>query len=99
MTKLRKLNGQRLRFQATVASFGWRRHPYTTLDLPIIVLHDIHKQSVMAISPVVEELLRQDYTFLAFDKGQFAKFERPQAAERSGGPAEAAAAPRSHPRR
>ena len=30
----------------------------------IILFHDIHKQSVMALSPVIEELQRQDYTFL-----------------------------------
>ena len=35
----------------------------------IILFHDIHKQSVLALSPVIEELQRQDYTFLAFDKG------------------------------
>jgi peptidoglycan/xylan/chitin deacetylase (PgdA/CDA1 family)/tetratricopeptide (TPR) repeat protein len=59
----------------------------------IIVLHDIHKQSVLAISPVVEELQRQGYTFLAFDKGQFAKFERPAVTDRSGDPVQAPAAP------
>ncbi len=59
----------------------------------IIVLHDIHKQSVMAISPVVEELLRQEYSFLAFDKGQFTKFERPSVTERSSEPAQAPTAP------
>jgi len=58
-----------------------------------IVLHDIHKQSVMAISPVVEELLRQEYSFLAFDKGQFTKFERPSVTERSSEPAQPPAAP------
>jgi hypothetical protein len=62
----------------------------------IIVLHDIHKQSVMAISPVVEELLRQEYTFLAFDQGQFVKFDRPAVTDRSNGSAQSptpAAAP------
>jgi peptidoglycan/xylan/chitin deacetylase (PgdA/CDA1 family)/tetratricopeptide (TPR) repeat protein len=59
----------------------------------IIVLHDIHKQSVMAISPVVEELLRQEYTFLAFDKGQFVKFDRPSATDRSSGSAQAPTPP------
>src|SRR5262249_7390135 len=53
----------------------------------------IHKQSVMAISPVVEELLRQEYTFLVFDKGQFAKFERSKAAERAPEPAPASTPP------
>ncbi|SPE31075.1 hypothetical protein SBA3_1740011 [Candidatus Sulfopaludibacter sp. SbA3] len=31
----------------------------------VILFHDVHKQSVMALSPVIEELQRQDYTFLA----------------------------------
>lgn len=49
----------------------------------IILFHDIHKQSVLALSPVIEELLRQDYTFLAFDKGQFVKTTAPAETERS----------------
>jgi peptidoglycan/xylan/chitin deacetylase (PgdA/CDA1 family)/tetratricopeptide (TPR) repeat protein len=59
----------------------------------IIVLHDIHKQSVLAISPVVEELLRQEYSFLAFDHGQFAKFDRPSVTDRSSGLGQAPTAP------
>ena len=49
----------------------------------IILFHDIHKQSVLALSPVIEELLRQDYTFLGFDKGQFTKTEPVMVTERS----------------
>jgi len=39
----------------------------------IILFHDIHKQSVMALSPVIEELQRQEYSFLSFDGAQFTK--------------------------
>jgi peptidoglycan/xylan/chitin deacetylase (PgdA/CDA1 family)/tetratricopeptide (TPR) repeat protein len=49
----------------------------------IILFHDIHKQSVLALSPVIEELMRQDYTFLGFDKGQFTKTAPPVETERS----------------
>ncbi len=49
----------------------------------IIVLHDIHKQSVMALSTIIEELQRQEYSFLVYDKGQFVKFERPSVKERA----------------
>jgi peptidoglycan/xylan/chitin deacetylase (PgdA/CDA1 family)/Flp pilus assembly protein TadD len=58
----------------------------------IILFHDIHKQSVLALSPVIEELMRQDYTFLAFDKGQFSKTAPPVDIDRSA-PAQAPAAP------
>jgi peptidoglycan/xylan/chitin deacetylase (PgdA/CDA1 family)/uncharacterized caspase-like protein len=50
----------------------------------IILFHDIHKQSVMALSPVIEELQRQDYTFLEFDKGQFVKSTPPPTVDRAG---------------
>lgn len=49
----------------------------------IILFHDIHKQSVMALSPVIEELLRQNYTFLEYRDGQFVKTSAPQVTERS----------------
>jgi peptidoglycan/xylan/chitin deacetylase (PgdA/CDA1 family)/uncharacterized caspase-like protein len=52
----------------------------------IILFHDIHKQGVMALSPVIEELQRQDYTFLAYDKGQFVKTGAPPVTERSPAP-------------
>ena len=39
----------------------------------IILFHDIHKQGVLALSPVIEELQRQNYTFLALDDGNFVK--------------------------
>jgi peptidoglycan/xylan/chitin deacetylase (PgdA/CDA1 family)/Flp pilus assembly protein TadD len=58
----------------------------------IILFHDIHKQSVLALSPVIEELMRQEYTFLAFDKGQFSKTAPPVDIGRSA-PAPATAAP------
>jgi peptidoglycan/xylan/chitin deacetylase (PgdA/CDA1 family)/uncharacterized caspase-like protein len=66
----------------------------------IILFHDIHKQSVMALSPVIEELQRQDYTFLAPDKGQFVKAVLPEAPARADDTAQvanpgAAAAPKS----
>ena len=43
----------------------------------VILFHDIHKQSVMALTPVIEELQRQDYTFLGFENGQFAPAQAP----------------------
>ena len=61
----------------------------------IILFHDIHKQSVLALSPVVEELLRQNYTFLAPENGKFVKETLPAPTERTGEAAatENAAAP------
>ncbi|HUK19781.1 MAG TPA: polysaccharide deacetylase family protein [Bryobacteraceae bacterium] len=49
----------------------------------IILFHDIHKQSVLALSPVIEELLRQDYTFLEYRGGQFVKTSTPMVTDRS----------------
>jgi len=49
----------------------------------IILFHDIHKQSVMALSPVIEELQRQDYAFLEYRGGQFVKSSAPLLTERS----------------
>jgi len=37
----------------------------------VILFHDIHKQGVMALGPVIEELQRQEYTFLSYDNGKF----------------------------
>ena len=56
----------------------------------IILFHDIHKQSVLALSPVIEELLRQNYTFLAFDGKQFTKSAAPVQTERAAPPPTAA---------
>ena len=50
----------------------------------IILFHDIHKQSVLALSPVVEELERQNYTFLSPEKGKFVSEALPAAPERAG---------------
>src|SRR5205085_8579264 len=48
--------------------------------------HDIHKQSVLALSPVIEELQRQDYQFVSYQNGQFVKAEAPQVTERAPAP-------------
>jgi peptidoglycan/xylan/chitin deacetylase (PgdA/CDA1 family)/tetratricopeptide (TPR) repeat protein len=53
----------------------------------IILFHDIHKQSVLALPSVIEELQRQDYTFLAYQNGQFVKTDAPQVTDRSPAPA------------
>jgi peptidoglycan/xylan/chitin deacetylase (PgdA/CDA1 family)/uncharacterized caspase-like protein len=52
----------------------------------IILFHDIHKQGVLALSPVLEELQRQEYTFLAYDHGSFVKNEPPLVTQRSPAP-------------
>jgi peptidoglycan/xylan/chitin deacetylase (PgdA/CDA1 family)/TolA-binding protein len=64
-------------------------HELTQKQKGIILFHDIHKQSVLALSPVIEELMRQDYTFLSFDRdqGQFVKSGAPAVTERSAPPA------------
>jgi peptidoglycan/xylan/chitin deacetylase (PgdA/CDA1 family)/Flp pilus assembly protein TadD len=49
----------------------------------IILFHDIHKQGVLALSPVIEELRRQNYTFLTFDQGKFAPSTPPAGSARS----------------
>ncbi len=59
----------------------------------IILFHDIHKQSVLALSPVIEELQRQDYTFLGFQNGQFAPAAAPVEVSRAPEPAPGSAAP------
>ncbi|HEV2446944.1 MAG TPA: polysaccharide deacetylase family protein, partial [Candidatus Sulfopaludibacter sp.] len=65
----------------------------------IILFHDIHKQSVLALSPVIEELQRQDYNFLAWDNGRFVKSAAPVSADRApeAAPATAPAATDSTP--
>jgi peptidoglycan/xylan/chitin deacetylase (PgdA/CDA1 family)/tetratricopeptide (TPR) repeat protein len=59
----------------------------------IILFHDIHKQGVLALSPVIEELLRQDYTFMAPDNGKFVKATLPPAPARAGEQPTATASP------
>ena len=59
----------------------------------IILFHDIHKQGVLALSPVIEELLRQDYTFLAPENGKFVKGALPPAPTRADEPPTASASP------
>jgi peptidoglycan/xylan/chitin deacetylase (PgdA/CDA1 family) len=49
----------------------------------IILFHDIHKQSVLALPLILDELNRQNYTFLAFDKGKFVKSEAPAGPDRA----------------
>ena len=49
----------------------------------IILFHDIHKQSVMALSPVIEELQRQQYTFLNYSNGAFVKTTAPPDPQRA----------------
>lgn len=66
----------------------------------IILFHDIHKQGVLALSPVIEELLRQDYTFLAPENGKFVKGALPPAPTRADEPPTASASPTpSEPKR
>jgi peptidoglycan/xylan/chitin deacetylase (PgdA/CDA1 family)/Flp pilus assembly protein TadD len=43
----------------------------------IILFHDIHKQGVLALPLVLDELKRQNYTFLAFDNNKLVKSEPP----------------------
>jgi peptidoglycan/xylan/chitin deacetylase (PgdA/CDA1 family)/tetratricopeptide (TPR) repeat protein len=43
----------------------------------IILFHDIHKQSVLALTPVLEELVRQEYTFASYENGRFTKTAPP----------------------
>jgi len=49
----------------------------------IILFHDIHKQSVLALSPVIEELQRQDYQFVSYEGVQFVKTQAPLITQRS----------------
>ena len=63
-------------------------HQFNERHRGILVLHDIHQQSVMALSPIIEELQRQEYTFLEYNDGQFVKAEKPAGTERSNQPVE-----------
>ncbi len=49
----------------------------------IILFHDIHKQSVLALPVVLEELIRQEYTFLAWQNGKFEKTLPPNGGARN----------------
>ena len=57
-------------------------HQLSETHKGIILFHDIHKQSVAcALAPVIEELQRQDYTFLVYSNGaKFVKSTEPVAA-------------------
>jgi peptidoglycan/xylan/chitin deacetylase (PgdA/CDA1 family)/uncharacterized caspase-like protein len=68
-------------------------HELNQTQKGIILFHDIHKQGVLALSPVVEELLRQNYTFVAPENGKFVKATLPPTADRAGEPAAPAAPP------
>jgi len=59
-------------------------HALNKTQRGIILFHDIHRQSVAALPQVVEELIRQNYTFLAFDQGSVVKSTAPVGAERAG---------------
>jgi peptidoglycan/xylan/chitin deacetylase (PgdA/CDA1 family)/uncharacterized caspase-like protein len=58
-------------------------HQLSQTHKGIVLFHDIHKQSVLALPQVIEELQRQDYTFLAYDNGKFVKSGVPVSVERS----------------
>ncbi|HXJ42979.1 MAG TPA: polysaccharide deacetylase family protein, partial [Bryobacteraceae bacterium] len=49
----------------------------------IILFHDIHKQSVLALPLVLNELKQQNYNFLAWDGKGFGASTPPEGAERS----------------
>ncbi len=49
----------------------------------IILFHDTHKQGVLALPIVLNELVQQNYTFLAYDGKEFRKSLPPVGAERS----------------
>jgi peptidoglycan/xylan/chitin deacetylase (PgdA/CDA1 family)/uncharacterized caspase-like protein len=49
----------------------------------IILFHDIHKQSVLALPIVLNELVRQQYTFLAYENGAFGKSQPPVGNDRA----------------
>jgi peptidoglycan/xylan/chitin deacetylase (PgdA/CDA1 family)/uncharacterized caspase-like protein len=59
----------------------------------IVLFHDIHKQSVLALPSVIEELQRQGYTFLTFDKGRFTQAAAPPLVSRAPAPPVPAPAP------
>ena len=68
-------------------------HELNQTQKGIVLFHDIHKQGVLALSPVVEELLRQNYTFLAPENGKFVKGTLPPVAQRAGEPTTASSSP------
>ncbi len=92
---LTEVNGDGLRsVMWTIDSLDWADpvpesiamrvlHALNQKQKGIILFHDIHKQGVLALSPVIEELQRQGYTFLAYDKGQFVKSAPVLAAQRA----------------
>lgn len=49
----------------------------------IILFHDIHKQSVLALPLVLNELNQQNYNFLAWDGADFGKSTPPNGADRN----------------
>ena len=70
----------------------------------IILFHDIHKQSVLALPLVLNELNQQNYNFLAWDGADFAKSTPPKGADRNDPgvpqePAQTAAGERLNPYR
>lgn len=58
-------------------------HQLTQKQKGIILLHDIHKQSVLALPLVLDELVQQDYTFLAFDGSGFVPSAPPEGEDRT----------------
>ncbi len=59
-------------------------HEISQTHKGIILFHDIHKQSVLALTPVLEELVRQDYTFVSYQDGKFVQSAPPPAPQRAG---------------
>ncbi len=55
----------------------------------VILFHDIHKQSVLALPLVLNELTAQNYTFLTFDGTKMVKSTPPEGADRAAPPAAA----------
>jgi len=66
-------------------------HELNKTQRGIILFHDIHRQSVAALPQVIEELIRQNYTFLSYEQGKFVKSAPPIGEDRA--IAEAPAAP------
>ncbi|HJZ99924.1 MAG TPA: polysaccharide deacetylase family protein, partial [Candidatus Solibacter sp.] len=65
----------------------------------IILFHDTHKQSVLALSPVLEELQRQEYQFVSYENGQFVKSEAPLVTQRAPAPDSSGGAAQGEPKR
>src|SRR6185312_7744234 len=49
----------------------------------VILFHDIHKQSVLALPLVLDELTSQEYTFLTFDGAKMVKSTPPEGSDRA----------------